>query len=118
MLEVGCESITDVLEKLGLGMEEPVALRPIGLIVRLIVFLRRKTDLTPFSLQVLHLLGSSLPLFGAQRLTVYDGFVNRLELVDDGLLGLEVCLLFGMQVVEIGLMFLIDNSRSGFETVP
>ena len=99
-------------------MEEAVALSAISVVDRLVEFLRRKAYLTPCVLQLLHFLRQLFPLLGVQRFSVHNRLVERLQLLDDGLLAFQVLLLFGVQRIEISLMFLIDDRRSGFEALP
>ena len=63
--------------------------------------------------------GSDLvPFLGIPRLAVDDRLVDGLELVDDRTFGIQISLLFGVQLIEVRLMLLIDDGRSRFETVP
>ena len=82
------------------------------------MFLRGKTDRTPFGLQRLYLLGQLLPTFRRHRFAVNDRLEEGFELVNDRLLTLQVLLLLAVQFLKERLMLLIDHGRSRFETLP
>jgi hypothetical protein len=111
-------TLAELCVELFLGSEEAVALGTEGVIDSLIVFLRREPDFAPLVLQFLHFGGSFFPLLGVHGLSVDDRLVDLLHASDERLLGFEVSLLFGVEFVEIRLVFLIDDGGSGLEPVP
>ena len=114
LAEVLVEHLLHLFVEGALCFEEGVAQGAVLLVDSLVAFLWCEADGAPFGLEGLHLLGSLVPLLVGFQIAEVQCF----ELLHDGLLLGEILRLLGVELVEVGLVLLVDDGGSGFEAVP